>query len=309
MPFFISFLIKLLPLYFDILLGYIAGRIIKSNQETIYKLVLYIISPLVIFNGVANTRMDGAILSLPFLTFSISCGLCLLFYYLAKRVWADASKNIIAFTAGSGATGYFGVPLAMIVFDTQAVGVYMMALLGVSMYDNSLGYYMTVRGESSTPTQCLLKVLRLPTLYAFLLGLVINYSGLSLPNFYHEFMTHIKGVYIVLGMMIIGIGLAGLTQFKLDAKFVGMAFCAKFLAWPSVVFFIIACDKAFFNFYNPVIHQVLILLSIVPLATTTVVMASLIKHHPEKTAAAVLLSTLFALIYIPVMIFLFLTDF
>lgn len=300
MPFFVSFAIKLLPLYFNILLGYIAGKKLQANQETISKLMFYIISPLIIFNGLLHIKFSPSILSLPFLTFTISCTLCIIFYRFSRAIWADASKNIMAFSAGSGATGYFGLPLAMMIFDQETEGIYIMALLGVSLYDNSLGYYISVKGFY-TPMQCLSKVFCLPTLYAFLFGFLINIFQIPMPDVYTDFITPIKGVYVVLGMMIVGIGLAGLTQFKLDFKFVGMTFLAKFLVWPLLVLLIIAFDKTFFGLYEPISHRVLILLSIVPLAVNTVIMASLMKCQPEQTAATVLLSTLFALFYIPFM--------
>lgn len=300
MPFAFTFAIKLLPLYFNILLGYIAGKKLQANQETISKLMFYMISPLIIFNGVIHTKLNAIILSLPILTFVISCTLCVIFYRFSRKIWKDASKNIMAFSAGSGATGYFGLPLALMIFDQQAEGVYIMALLGVTLYDNSLGYYISVKG-SYTPMECIKKVLTLPTLYAFFLGLMINLFHLSLPEVYTDFITPIKGVYIVMGMMIIGIGLADLTDFKLDFKFVGMTFLAKFLAWPLFVFLIIAFDQYFLGLYDQTSHQVLILISIVPLAINTVIMASLMKCQPERTAATVLLSTLFALLYVPFM--------
>ena len=98
-----------------------------------------------------------------------------------------------------------------------------------------------------------------------------------------------------------GIGLAGLTQFKLDFKFVGKTFLAKFLVWPLLIFLIVALDRAFLGLYDPISHQALILISIVPLAVNTVIMASLMKSQPERAAATVLLSTLFALFYVPFM--------
>lgn len=300
MPFVVTFAIKLLPLYFNIFLGYIAGKKLQASQETISKLMFYMISPFIIFNGIIYTKLNVSILSLPILTFAISCTLCIVFYRFSRRIWTDASKNLMAFSAGSGATGYFGIPLALMIFDKQAEGIYIMALLGVTLYDNSLGYYISVKG-SYTPIQCIKKILVLPTLYAFLLGLIVNFFQIPMPDVYTDFMTPIKGVYIVLGMMIIGIGLAGLTEFKLDFKFVGMTFLAKFFAWPLVVFFVIACDEAFFGIYEPISHQVLILISIVPLAINTVIMASLMKCQPERIAATVLLSTLFALLYVPFM--------
>lgn len=304
MSFAMTFAIKLLPLYLNILLGYIAGKKLQANQETINKLMFYMISPLVIFNGIINTHLDWRIASLPILTFAISCTLCVIFYRFSRKIWTDTSKNIMAFSAGSGATGYFGVPLALMIFDQQAVGVYIMALLGVTLYDNSLGYYISFKGIHSRK-ECIQNILSLPTLYAFLFGLIINIFHLPIPEVYTDFITPIKGVYIVMGMMIVGVGLANITEFKLDFKYVGMTFLAKFLAWPLLVFLVIAIDRAFFEIYEPISHQALILISIVPLAINTVIIASLMKCQPERAAATVLLSTLFALLYVPFMTFFF----
>ncbi len=175
-----------------------------------------------------------------------------------------------------------------------------MTLLGVTLYDNSLGYYITVKG-TYTPSECMKKLLRLPTLYAFIGGLLINVFQLPVPDVFKDFMTPIKGVYMVLGMMIIGLGLSNLNDFKLDFKFIGMTFLAKFLIWPLLILTLITLDLHFFGLYDPVSHQALILLSIVPLAVNLVVLSSLMNCQPEKAAATVLLSTLFALLYVPLM--------
>lgn len=300
MPLFTKLLIKLTPLYLNILLGYIAGKKLEANRDTITKIMFYMINPLIIFNGVIHTTIDLSILSLPLVTFIVASSLCIIFYRFSRRIWTDSSKNIMAFSAGSGNTGYFGIPLAMLLFNPQAEGIYIMALLGITLYENSLGYYISAKG-THTPSECFAKLLRLPTLYAFAAGLCINLFHLPLPEVYKDFIGHIKGVYTVLGMMIIGLGIAGLTNFKLDLKFIGMTFLAKFFVWPILILSIIALDSHFFGFYGPIVHQALILLSIVPLAVNTVVMASLMKCNPEKAAATVLLSTVFALFYVPLM--------
>jgi malate permease and related proteins len=306
MPFFASFTIKLLPLYLNIFLGYIAGKKLKINQEAISRLMFYIISPLIIFNGVLHTKLTATTLLLPMITFLISCLICIVFYRLSRKIWTDSSKNIMAFSAGSGATGYFGIPLAMILLDAEMQGIYIMALLGVSLYDNTLGYYISVRG-SHTFLQSLYKVLCIPTLYAFILALLCNYFQLPLPDFFAEFIHPIKGVYVVLGMMIVGLGFANLDRFRLDYKFIAMTFLAKFLIWPAAIFLVIGIDQSYFLFFDSSAYQVLFLLSIVPLAVNSVVMASLIDSKPSDVATTVLLSAIFAIVYIPLMASLFFT--
>lgn len=300
MPFPLAFAIKLIPLYCNIMLGFIAGKKLQASQETISRLMFYLISPLIVFNGVRHTPLKAHVMTLPVLTFAIASILCCVFYRYSRGIWQDASRNILAFSAGSGATGYFGLPIAMLLFSREAEGVYIMALLGVTLYDNSVGYYFSMK-HSHTPSECMKKVIRLPTLYAFAAAMVANLLHVPMPEVYYDFIQPIKGVYVVLGMMIIGIGLSSLKQFTLDLKFVGLSFFAKFLIWPVIILTIIAIDQATIGLYDLTAQRALILLSIVPLAVNTVVIASLTKCHPEKTAATVLLSALFALIYVPIM--------
>jgi malate permease and related proteins len=296
MHLFISLVAKLAPLYLNILLGYIAGKKLDVSRDTVARIMFFLINPLIIFNGAVNARLNLSIISLPFLTSVI----CIVFYRFSRKIWQDASKNIMAFSAGSGNTGYFGVPLALMLFDTQVEAIYIMALLGITLYENSLGYYISAKGTYGTK-ECFSRMLQLPAIYAFLGGLTLNVLHCPIPDVFRDFIGHIRGVYTVMGMMIIGLGLAGLTTFKLDVKFVGLTFIAKFLVWPLIILLLIALDSSYLGIYEPIVHKALILLSIVPLAVNTVVMASLMQCHPEKTAATVLLSTIFALFYVPFM--------
>jgi malate permease and related proteins len=297
----LSFLVKVLPLYMNIFLGYIAGKMLDVAKDTVAKLMLYVFTPLVIFNGIVNTRLDFSIVSLPAITFVISCCLCYLFYRLSCFIWKDSTKNLVGFSAGTGNTGYFGLPLALLLFDDQGEGIYIMAILGVTLYENSFGFYMIARGKH-TRKECLAKLAKLPALYAFFGGLLFNFMQIPFPDVLVDFMKHIKGAYTVLGMMIVGLGIAGLKHFKFDLSFLGMTFLAKFVVWPVLMAGVIALDTYLFGFFNQNIYQALTLLSFVPLAANMVIFASLLDIHPEKAAAAILISTVISIIYLPLMV-------
>jgi malate permease and related proteins len=301
MPFFVPFIFKLVPLYLNISLGFFAGKWLDANRDTITRIMFYMINPLIVLNGVMHTTINKSVLTLPVLTFLISSCMCVGFYRISRKIWMGPLKNLAAFSAGTGNTGYFGLPLAIILFSDQTEGIYIMSLMGVSLYEMSLGYYVTHKGRYSVK-ECLERIVKLPTLYAFTLGLTINLMQFDIPFVFEDFMRHIKGAYTVLGMMIIGLGIAGLTNLKLDMKFIGITFLAKFLVWPLVVFSLVALDANFFHLYTKEVYEALILISIVPLGVNTVVMATLIDCEPEKAAAAVLLSTFFAIVYIPMII-------
>ncbi|MBA3958153.1 MAG: AEC family transporter [Parachlamydiaceae bacterium] len=304
---FYTLLLKIAPLYMNILLGFAAGKLLGTPRDVLGRLMFYMINPIIMFNGILYTKIDAGVLSLPVLIFVVSCSLCLLFYFLASYIWKDSTRNLAAFSAGSGNTGYFGLPLVLMLLDKQGEGVYMMAMMGISLYENSLGFYICAKG-THTPRECALKLFKLPTVYAFLVALTLNVIGTPIPVVFQDFICHIKGTFVVLGMMIIGVGLAGLTSFKLDFKFVGLTFLAKFVVWPTIILGVIALDMHFLHLFSRDIYDALILLSIVPLAVNTVVLASVLHAQPEKAAVTVMLGTLFALLYVPFMVITFMPE-
>lgn len=298
-------LAQILPLYLLIALGFAAGKWLKVERQSVASLLFYFIAPLVFFSGLARTRISADVLSLPLLMFAVSCAVCALAYWLSGFLWRDKTRNVLAMAAGTANTGYFGLPVAMLLLDAQGVAVYISAMLGISIYESTVGFFVTAKG-SHTGRECLGKVLRLPILYAFFLGLAASALELSFPAPLEQLFAHMRGAYVVLGMMIIGLGLSGIASFALDIRFIGFCFAMKFLIWPLAGGAIILADGAFLHLYGADARRSILLLSIVPMAANTVVIAALLAAHPEKVAAAVLLSTLFALLYVPAMAALFL---
>lgn len=301
MSIFLTLLIKLLPLYGIVVLGWIAGKYLDVKKESIAPLLIYIIAPIVVFNGVITTPLNKATLSLPILFFILACILCLAFYFIGKLIWPGSEKNILAFTAGTGNTGYFGLPVVLALFGDQLLGIAVLSILGFVLFENSLGFFMTAKGQHSG-REALMKVLKLPALYAFFIGLIVSVSNIHLVPTVVDAITSFRGAYVVLGMMLVGLGLSQVTKASLDYAFTGVAFFAKFITWPLVVGLIIFLDIYFFNLYSSEIYKIMLLMSIVPLASNTVAFATKLNTHPEKAAVTVLLSTIFALIYIPLFV-------
>lgn len=296
---------QLIPLYFCILLGFIAGRWLGVDRHSVAAMVFYLLLPMVILSGVMQTTITIGVLLLPVVLFFISCGLCGVMYYCAGLKWRDSRRNILALSAGNGNTGYFGLPVAMMILPPEQAGIYVMALLGVTLYENSLGYFITARGQH-TAKESLNKIIKLPSLYAFLLGLLLNFCTIKIPDVITPFVGHVRGAYSILGMMMIGLGLATIERLRFDIAFIGVAFLAKFIVWPFVALGLIYLDTHWLHLFSQPIHHALFIISIVPMAANTVVIATLLKSEPEKIAMAVLLSTLVALISVPIMLSLYL---
>jgi len=305
MTLFFVILAKLIPLYIIIGLGFIAGKYLNVKKESIAPLTIYIIAPIIVFNASLTTKLSSSTLTLPLLVYIIACTSCLAFFYIGKFIWHDTTRNILAFIAGSGNTGYFGIPVAIILFDHTILNIYILGTLGLHIFENTLGFFITAKGHH-TIKESLLKLARLPTLYAFLIGLILNIFGVELGTIYSDTVASFRGAYIILGMMLIGLGLASIKDYKFDFTFIGISFLAKFFIWPLFMLCAIAVDTKVFHIFEPRIYSAMVLISIVPIALNTVAFATELNVHPEKASLAVFLSTVFALFYIPVIATLFL---
>lgn len=293
--------IKILPLYALMGLGYIAGRYMKVQRKSIGTLLLYILLPAVYFASIATTPLNASTLSFPLLFFVLCSLIAALFLFIGGFIWKDPIKNICAQACGGGNYGYFAIPVAMAIFDKDTVGLIVLAGLGYVVYENTVGYFIIERGKKSIKSS-LLALEKLPAIWAIILGLIFNVAGLKLDATTMGILENFKGAFTILGMMIIGLGLSTiqLKGFTLNYAYITLTFLSKFVVWPIIMAMIIFLDRTFFHFYSPTMHKVLTLMSVLPLAANTIVYAIALKIDPENVAIGVLLSTLFALIFIPI---------
>jgi malate permease and related proteins len=298
---------KTISVLLCVIIGFLAGKLCNIDRDSIASLLFYFISPIVFFAIPASTTLTVSALSITLVTFVIASIIALISYYLFARFWQDHTKNIIALSAGSANCGYFMLPIAAALFDDYTLGIYMMAIIGVNIYESTIGFYICARNFGTT-RESIIKVLKLPILNGFALGCLFSISGFTLPDFLDDFIFNMRGSYSILGMIMVGLGLSTLKQFEIDLKFTGATFAAKFLFYPIVTNIFIFFDSYVTNYYSQDYYNALQLLSTAPMAANIIVISSLQKFHPEKAASTVLLSLLFALIYMPIMVSLLLRD-
>ncbi len=305
MEVFLDLLGKLAPLYCLVFVGYIAGKYFRISSTLIAKVLVYVLIPVVTFTGVASIKISLGVISIPILFFLLCWLVSVITYYAAGFFWQGSTRTIVGFAAGSGNTGYIGLPVAIALLGQNVVGIVTLALLGTTLYMNSVGLFRLARGHY-TVRDSLVKILKLPVLYAVLLGLLVSKLGIILGESYHSVVSGFTLAYVILGMALIGLALAKIRKYSFDFKFISLALLAKFLLWPALVLALIVIDSHTFELYDPSLHKVLILMAIVPMAANIVTYATLFKVQAEKAAAAVFITTLFSLFYIPIIAALFL---
>ncbi|MBU0924127.1 AEC family transporter [bacterium] len=304
MSLFFIILLKVLPIYINVILGFLSSKYLKVQRESVATLLIYILGPIVVFSATISVKIDFAVAILPIFLFIFGSILAFSSLAIFKNSWNDPSGNILAFSAGTGNTGYFGIPLAVIFFEPQLADIFIFTVLASLLYESTSGFYVTAKGNF-TVKESLKKMSRLPILYAFILGLILNLAGFEIPDVISSYTSQFKGAYGILGMMMLGMGLMGLknSEGNFDIKFMSITYILKFIFWPLAMLGFIYLDKTFLHFLNEDLYKVMFLFSIVPLAGNTVTLAVLLNAKPEKASLAVFLSTVISVITIPLYIY------
>lgn len=297
---------RLIPLYALVLVGFVLGRTLAIDGPSVARILIYFITPMVMWSATASRGIALSWITLPIIFFTICCTVCLAALALGRKVWGkDSLANLAGFASGNGNSGYFGLPVSLALVGEKALVPAVICSLGFNLYENTLGYFVTARGNHSV-RESFRKVTRLPMVYAFLLGCFCNAIGWPGDRFpaVDEVMRNIRGAYSVLGMMMIGLGVASVSGggFRKAFDFRFNAYCTlfKFGVWPAIGWLWIALDRAYLGWFDEPTRQVIVILTAVPMAANTVAIAAALKLHPEKAAVAVLFSTLVVLGVLPI---------
>lgn len=291
---FLEIFIRVLFLIFIAVLGWVGGTALKINSKDISALLIYIVAPFVIFISVVQSPAGFSYFGYSLGALVTASVFASAAYLLGRFVWKDARANLFGFTGGTGNTGYFGLPMVFALFDETQVAVAVFIIIGMTVYEFTVGYFISAKGVMDTK-ESLLRMLRLPAVYAALAGILLKKLNIEPSEILISGLDNFKGAYSVLGMMVIGITLASFGRIKPDKLFLGLALCWKHIVYPVV-------GIAVFYFLIPVPAEafpVIVLMLATPMAANTVVISVHLGMHPEKAAAAVMLSTLCAAITVP----------
>ena len=301
MDVFLQLVASLVPLYLLIGCGFVIGRYTHLDRQTLINLVLYLCIPVVVFGFVAGLDLKPAYALLPVIVFLIQVTIGYAMLRVGHVIYGDARANLLSMCTAMANSGYFGLPLVLLLFDDRWVGVYMFMMLGFILYEATFGYYIAARGKF-TVRASLSKVARFPSIYALSAGLLVNFLGLPLPDLFKTYWGYCKGAYVILGMMIIGAALSRMDRLVFSPRFFSLVVLGKFIIWPLLAYGFIILDRTFLHLFEGPVQMLILVVSLMPPAANAVAFAGQFDVVPEKAATMVLAGTMLALFYIPAML-------
>ncbi|WP_009961679.1 AEC family transporter [Verrucomicrobium spinosum] len=184
--FFDLFLNVCAPIFFVVGLGWLLDRKFRLHLETLVKLNIYLLVPAFIFTRVLDTELAGheALQIVGFTLATIT--LMFICSTIAARVLKMHSQQRQALRLATMFynCGNYGLPLVTLAFGHEgaAVQVYVLATMNVATF--TIGLFLAQeRGEKpGAHWRALNGMLRQPTLYALLAGVLAKSTGLHLQE-------------------------------------------------------------------------------------------------------------------------------
>lgn len=291
------------------LLGVVCNRLglTRGKPEKILLFMLInVMVPVLSFNFiVGNPAMTNLrnIASAPFVGFfSIVAGFFIGFY--CARFFGIKKKDSVrsfAFTVGMYNYVFYAVPLTMVLYGDQVVGILLVHNLGNEIAVWSVGAGMLAGGKFYNP----LKIFQNPPIVAIFISLIINFvtGGVAMPPALKAVSSIVTQIAVPAGLFISGATLAGnmgLFAKKDGVRIMAGSLILRFLVIPIVV----VCTVAVLPV--PVeLKMVTAIQASMPAGMSTVVIVKYFNGDAESSVPVILATTLVSTFTMPLWISVF----
>lgn len=294
--------LKILPLYVLIVIGFFAGRRTRIEASDLAFINLQLLIPLICFDAISHLPFAAENFILPVTCFVLLGIVAVTVFYLTRWMSGDDKKPYwLAACCTTTNSGYFGIPVFLIALGEENLGLYMLYALGATIFFYSVTTYLFIRSQY-TLQQAMGKIARLPIIHAMLAGFLCQAIDYRLPAIFDDFFVTVRGAYVVMGMMIIGLVLGRQSEerkgFVFEWRLIAFSNAIRFVFFPLLALGVVFLDRRFFNLFSPLSEQIILLVSLLPMGADTTSLAAQWRMHPERIAALTLVNSVIALFVI-----------
>jgi len=295
-----TFLNNLLPIMLISGVGYLLGRLLSIDSRSIGRVLFYIFSPVLIFNLLYKTELPfGEILEtmgFTALVIAFVGGLALVIG-LTFRLPRPVLMAVLLTTMFAN-TGNYGLPLVSFAFGNDAAAHASLYFVSTTVLFNSLGVLIASLGHLRLQ-DALLGLFKVPTIYAGVLGLLMNQMHVQLSLPLGRAVQLVADGTIPLMIILLGLELAH-VQWSNSLRVVGFSTSLRLLVGPLAGIIL----AGLFGL-NPAARQGDVVQASMPSAVSCTVLATEYNLEPPLVTSIVFVSTLLSpLTLTPLLVFL-----
>jgi predicted permease len=277
----------LLPIFVIAGAGFALARWLKASATTLTHVVFYALLPCFAFrllvNTVATGRQFGRMVLLAVLVMVVMAivGALLSVALRLSRTEASALLLVVMFSNG----GNYGLPVVSFAFGEEALSYGAVFFLTGSVLTNTVGAFLAAAGRRNVRT-ALASVLRIPAIYGITAAMLVLATGATVPTALLRPITMLSDAALPLMILVLGMQLERAASPKRPAL-VAVAVCVSLLVAPLV-----ALGLTSLLGVSGAARQAVVVLSSMPVAVATTILALEFDASPEFVTSAVFLSTI-----------------
>jgi hypothetical protein len=266
-------------------IGYIFGKLKKTNINTLADFIIYVSSPtlaLTLLSRQPIVLKDISNITLSVILVVVGAGVLT---YLFSRVTGLAIPSGLYLPIMFMNSGFIGYPLAFFVFGKAGLGKAIIYDVVNAILIFTVGLYIASQGKDRW------QVLKLPFIYAALAGIMLSLNRITIPQYIYSPLSLIAGTTIPLALFMLG---CRLTQIKIVSwKLPLLASVLRLLGG-----FMLGLLAVFLFRLHGVSAKTVILVSSLSSAVTTAALAEEYNADPDLVASTIALSTVLSIIVI-----------
>ena len=276
----------LLPIFVIAGVGFVLARWLNASATALTHVVFYALLPCFAFRllltSVTTGRQFGQMVLLAVL---VMLAMAILGALVARGIGlsrTDSSAFLLVVMFSNG--GNYGLPVVSFAFGEEALSYGTVFFLTGSVLTNTVGAFLAASGRRSFRS-ALTSVLKIPAIYGMAAAVLTLKAGITVPIALLRPITMLSDAALPLMILVLGMQLERASAPKRPGL-VFTAVCLSLLAAPLIALGL----TSWLGVSGPA-RQAVVVLSSMPVAVATTILALEFETSPEFVTSAVFLST------------------
>lgn len=291
-----------LPILLLIATGFVFQKIFKADVRSFIKLIIYVLTPAVVFVKIIGTAFTGALFLTAIgylLLLQVSMYLCSLAFSKIRRYPKSmrhaATNALMLFNSGN-----YGIPLIDLTFpgNPLAAASQIFIVIVQNLTTNTLGVFWASAGGTSAK-KALQSIAKMPSNYFIVLAVIVNLAHIEVPVTLMVPLDYMANGFFAMALIGLGIQLAAVPlNFGAIKNVLGIS-VFKLLSAPAMGFLLVLLLGV-----KGALAQALIIGVSTPTAVNSAMLASEFGNEPAFASQIVVATTVLSAVTLPAVIYL-----
>lgn len=275
------------PVFLVAAVGFIAGRKLHIEPQSMSRLVFNVFSPSLVFRSLATTGISlielGQLVVVMGLIYLFMAGIT--YVVMQQQGRSKVERAGVMLSAVSPNNGNLGLPVIDFAFGAEVLARAVVVFVAMTILNNTLGVWIASSGRSSWRV-AIWKIFRVPAAYAVVAGLVVKGLDLSLPVALERSVNILADASIPTMLILLGLQLARFEHIE-RLRLAGVGAALRLLVAPIVATVLVLLLRP-----SPQASIAVLMQAGMPVGVFTSIFASEFELDSELSLSIILTSTL-----------------